>query len=122
MFGMISIALLSAVLGLGCLDDAPASEEEYAFLQQMEFSHRDSGSTEPLILERSEDGELCAAGVRSDSGGYVWVLLNPRRAKGIVSVPKSGGISLSDEELQRASSFCEVDPSVAEALRAGDRA
>src|SRR5687768_4895696 len=75
----ITFALFHLLLLLSCWGPESASEKsENAFLQQVEYDHRDSSSNPSVIVKKSEDDRYCAAGFWSEEVRQrVWVLVRP---------------------------------------------
>ena len=77
--------------------DSLGSKSEWSVLQGLEYDHRSSVASEPLI--RSVSGYRAAGLPRADGPGLVWVLLNPSHAPLYKQLPE-GSYRLSEAQLR----------------------
>lgn len=97
-----AVVVLLCVTPAGCVRD-DAAEADYAFLQLLEFDHRDTPASERLLLRRDEEAGRCAAGLYApERGSRIWFLLNGATLRQL----PGGGTSISAEEAATIRAFC----------------
>ena len=98
----IAGVLLSAVMiGAGCSGpnsrDSQTEKAEWALLQSVEVSHRDTPIVAPTVLE-AWDHEVM--GVRGFDGQNIWVLLKPNAPPYYKQIPR-GNYELPEEFVEQ---------------------
>ena len=104
-----SLALLAASCGG---QESLGNKSEWSALQGVEYDHRHALASQPVILAISS--YRVAGFPRTDSPGYVWVLLNPEHAPYYKQLPQ-GPYHLSATQL---AGLKVKDPRVLAELRA----
>jgi hypothetical protein len=91
------ITLLVVLLATSCDGpEAPGSKSEWSVLQGVEYDHRNTPVSSPVVLAVS--GYRVAGLPRSDGPGSVWVLLDPHQAPYYKQLP-GGSYRLSSSQL-----------------------
>lgn len=107
-----NVAFVSVLAVAGC--SAAGERHEWSLLQVVEHAHR--ATTDPartVVVLR--DG-YCIVGVRAPHApSRVWVLMNPRHAPFVKTVPK-GAVRLSPAEVASLPVDCRPHPAVAKAI------